>query len=566
MEFDPNEYTIIANGRDCTINISLNIKKLIFRIKFSKPESTIFSDDYYLHFKIVGKNDLLEKWKLLNNNDENAKFYVTPFNFSNTEIDYKNISSPINELSFYYINKEGMITSLPEYEKIKSVKNYFYISKEYKFCFSLRYKDLWFPLLKIDEKIRYKIAYFENWNDIKNQVKNNFKEWVEKIKLVQDAHKSISNLNDFSKFQKSDTFYKECEKIFNENLEKGINVFKRKIGIFKKNAESEDITFRGLAYHILYNTNNILSELHKSFPANIQEKLDKDFNYYKISSEDKDKNLALYNYILRLQDIFENKNKEFNRQNKKIKIVLPDALEQQKKLLISYYSIGQNLAENNPKILTNYEKQFKSFKKESNDKEIICSEKYLIVGNKSSPVDKEEKQNFDKLDDKLNLKLDNSISMILPEVDLAKYQQNLSLNKILELYNALIIGSRILPAYLQTAIVNESNEKLNESSNYFEILFSIYKNIKGNNYSLIHSTINEFVSSFSDMIMKLKNAGVNFRNNKLLNDIKLETKSKNSFITPPVKIEPIRQKDEWENKKVLEQKIALDFQNDLKKK
>ena len=156
--------------------------------------------------------------------------------------------------------------------------------------------------------------------------------------------------------------------------------------------------------------------------------------------------------------------------------------------------------------------------------------------------------------------------MILPEVDLAKYQDNLSLNKILELYNALIIGSRILPAYLQTAIVNESNEKLNESSNYFEILFSIYKNIKGNNYSLIHLTINEFVSSFSDMIMKLKNAGVNFSNNELLNDIKLETKSKNSFITPPVKIEPIRQKDEWENKKVMEQKIALDFQNDLKKK
>ena len=68
------------------------------------------------------------------------------------------------------------------------------------------------------------------------------------------------------------------------------------------------------------------------------------------------------------------------------------------------------------------------------------------------------------------------------------------------------------------------------------------------------------------MIMKLKNAGVNFNNNKILNDIKLEIHSKNSFITPPVKIEPIRQKDDWENKKIIEQKIALDFQNDLKKK
>ena len=68
------------------------------------------------------------------------------------------------------------------------------------------------------------------------------------------------------------------------------------------------------------------------------------------------------------------------------------------------------------------------------------------------------------------------------------------------------------------------------------------------------------------MIMKLKNAWVNFKSNKLLNDIKLENNSKSSFITPPEKIEPIRQKDEWENKKIMEQKIAFDFQNDLKKK
>ena len=347
---------------------------------------------------------------------------------------------------------------------------------------------------------------------------------------------------------------------------KGIHVFKNYIYKFKANAESEDIKFEGLAYHILYYTNNILFKLHGSFPAYIKEKLNKDFNYYRISSKDNDKDLALYNYILRLQEIFESKIKEFYKQNKKIKIVLPDAPEQQTKLLISYYSIKPNQVVNNPKILTNYEKQFKSFKKKSDDKEIISSEKYLIVGNKSNAVDKDEKQKFDNLDDKLNLKLDNSISMILPEVDLARYQENLSLNKILELYNALIIGSRILPAYLQTAIVNESNEKLNESANYFEILFSIYINIKDNNYSLIYLIINEFVSSFRDMIMKLKNAGVNFRTNKLLNDIKLETNSKNSFITPPVKIEPIRQKDVWENKKIMEQKIAFDFQNDLKKK
>ena len=68
------------------------------------------------------------------------------------------------------------------------------------------------------------------------------------------------------------------------------------------------------------------------------------------------------------------------------------------------------------------------------------------------------------------------------------------------------------------------------------------------------------------MIMKLKNAGINFKANTILNSINYETNNKNSFITPPVKIEPIKQKDEWENKKILEQKIELDFQKDLKKK
>ncbi len=566
LKFDPNENNNIYDGTYCTINISINIKKLLFKIKFSKPESTIFSDNYYLHFRIMGKNNLEEDWKLINYNDNNTKFYVTPFNYSNSEIDYKNVSSPIKDLSFYYLNKEGMINSYPRYEKILSKKTHWYSFTEYKVCFSFSYQNLWFPLIKKNNKIKYNEIYFESWKDIKKQVINNFKQWEEKIKNVYYAFKEISSLWDYNSYNKPDSFYQQCEKIFNENLIKGINKFKNEINSYKKYADMENFTFEGLAYHIIYNTNNTFHELHKIFPSYIQEILEPDYNYYRTSSSKDHQDLALYNYILKLQDIFDNKNKEFSKQNKKIKIMIPDSPKQQKNLLFNYYSIDKNQVENEPKILENYNKQFINFNNEKDDKEIISSEKYLIVGNQSNPVDKDEKQKFDDLDDKLNLKLDNSISMILPEVDLKKYQDNLSLNKILELYNALIIGSRILPAYLQTAIVNESNENLNESSKYFEILYSIHKNIKGNNKSLIHLTINEFVSSFNDMIMKLKNAGVNFKSNKLLNDIKLENNSKSSFITPPEKIEPIRQKDEWENKKIMEQKIAFDFQNDLKKK
>ena len=119
---------------------------------------------------------------------------------------------------------------------------------------------------------------------------------------------------------------------------------------------------------------------------------------------------------------------------------------------------------------------------------------------------------------------------------------------------------------MQLAIINNNKENLENSSKYLDILFTIYQDIKNNNKSLIYLTINEFESSFKDMIMKLKNAGVNFRNNNCLVNMKYEIDNKSSFITTPIKIEPIKHKDEWENQKEVEQKIELDFKNDLKKK
>ena len=440
-------------------------------------------------------------------------------------------------------------------------------SNEYKVCFALRYKDIWYPLIKNNGKIKYDTVYFENLVEIKKQVKENFPKWENKIKNVHNALSEISKLRDYHLWNKSDYFYQQREKIFNENLVKVINKFKKEVKDFKKFSEGENINFEGLAYHIMFNHRNIIHELHKSFPLDIQKQLDSDFNYYRASSRNDDIDLALYNYILKLQTIFEKKNIEFSQMNKKIKVILPDIYEEQKKLLLSYYSIDSRQIEDKPKILTNFEKLFKSFKKDiDNNEEIIMSEKYLIIGNQSNPVDIREGQKLDNLEDKLNLKLDNSIKMILPEVELTKYQENLSLNKILELYNSVIIGSRIFPAYLQTAIVNENEESLKHSSKYFEILYSIYKNTKSNNNSLIYLTINEFINSFKDMIIKLKNAGISLKKDKLLNDINFESNNKNSFITPPIKIEPIKQKDDWENKILMEQKIYQDFQNDLKKK
>ena len=53
---------------------------------------------------------------------------------------------------------------------------------------------------------------------------------------------------------------------------------------------------------------------------------------------------------------------------------------------------------------------------------------------------------------------------------------------------------------------------------------------------------------------------------KILNNLNFENDNKNTFITLHEEIESIKQKDDWENKILIEQKINQDFQNNLKKK
>ena len=102
---------------------------------------------------------------------------------------------------------------------------------------------------------------------------------------------------------------------------------------------SKDIIFEGLAYYIINKTKNILITLHDSFPPNIKKILDYDFNYYNKSSYEDNRNLTLNNYILKLRDIIDKKEKELNMNDKKIIENLPNIMNEQKNLLFYYYSI-----------------------------------------------------------------------------------------------------------------------------------------------------------------------------------------------------------------------------------
>ena len=180
-------------------------------------------------------------------------------------------------------------------------------------------------------------------------------------------------------------------------------------------------------------------------------------------------------------------------------------------------------------------------------------------------MDKNEKPNINISNISINSKKDNSTPMKLPEIDLKKYQEHLSINAILELFDNIIIGSKIFPAYLNTALKG-NEEDLEYSINYFDILFSIYKNMinSPNNNSLVYLKMNEYISSFQEMVITLKNENVSFIHYQELNSIENKINNKNSFITLPEKIESesSRPKDEW-NKDEIKQYINNNNINDF---
>ena len=501
-----SEISNISKNISCLIDISLNYEKLQFKIKFIKAPEIIFSDDYYYNFGIKGKNVIHKNWINLNKEIGTKNYYVTPFYYSKIELNInqlKDLTSEDDDLIFYDILEDGKIEKSKKYSKNYESSWYW---KKIRVSFSIKYKDLWYPLLHNNGKLdTYIVIYFENWKQIKDQAWKDYYKWTNKIQSIGNAYNEISKLNEFEFYEKNDTFYQRCEEIIKRNLNKGIQKFINLINSFKNEAYSKDITFEGLAYYILNNTKNILDSLYNSFPPNIKKILEYDFNYYNKSSDDDNRNLALYNYILNLRDIIEKKEKELKRNDKKIIVNFPNIMNEQKNLLFDYYSIKLN--ENykyKPKIILNYEKQLKSFNNNNIDEE-GSYEKYLIIGNICQKADINKEQSLDNENkDTMNLKLDNSITLVLPEINLSDYQKCISLNGISELYSKCIIGSRIFPAYLQTAITNENKENLNIAKNYFEILLSVYEGRKENDDSFINEKSKEFISAFQEMIVKLK--------------------------------------------------------------
>ena len=578
LEFE--DCAIIETNTNCQITILLgDSTRLTFKIKFEKPSEEVYCEPYYKHFMIKGKNFLNDNWKKLdgNNNNEKYKFYVTPFNFKKIEIsyyDFKNMKfGTIKDLYFYNLENLGKIKMYNIYYKKFENLSWDTQPNLISIPFCVKYNELWYPLIKNNEELdTWNIQYYEKWENIQKQVCSEFKKWILKVKMInsEGAFNEITKHKEFNKFEKSRQFYEDCEKIINHNLDQGIQKFKNNLEKYKNDLEEGEISFETLAYYIMNdNKYRILTTIYNCLPKNFQEYFKEDYINYYHSNEYNAKNLYLYNFILKLRDYFIQQEEEFFSLNKKIIITVPDIEKEQKNMLDSYYQKITNIRnyrDYTPKILINYKKYFENF-----DKDIIKednkSQKYLIIGNECKEVDINTKQEYDKENkDSTNLKLDNSVTIVLPEIDLSKYKEHITLNNIYELLNRCIIGARIFPAYLKIAIINENENNIKYAEKYFDTLYTMYCNKRSNDNSIIKEKVNEFISSFQEMIVKLKDAGINFEENDFLNSIKKSINNQNTFIKPPEKIEPKKQSDEWENKKIIEQKIEQEYKNEIMKK
>ena len=133
-----------------------------------------------------------------------------------------------------------------------------------------------------------------------------------------------------------------------------------------------------------------------------------------------------------------------------------------------------------------------------------------------------------------------------------KYNKPSSLSNLSMKYENYIIGARIFPSYLREALITNKQKKIEKSSEYFNRLYSFYKNIiEYNGKSLLNEKINEYKNSFEKTIQKLKRAGIQFDKINILKDIKEDKIQSNSYIIFPSPIEVKSLSDQWEENNVV---------------
>jgi len=265
-------------------------------------------------------------------------------------------------------------------------------------------------------------------------------------------------------------------------------------------------------------------------------------------------NLNKLESIKKLYKIFTQKLKEINNNNNTINLtqIDPNIITSKiKELQNKYYSydalnskkiektdsIGKLLQDIQSMIqeISKEEEKRNKEKESSNDESntSIIADKFLIIDKERKSVNINTKQIKSINTSELNNPL-TSIDLI--EIDEVIQPDNYSINSLMEFFGSCILKTQMLPVFIRYAYKIKDKEQQKKATNILSDLFNLYKSINNYNLSLISPRTEEYKKYFEIMFSKLKNSGVDFKNDRELKKLRINNDDQiTDFIVLPEK-------------------------------
>ena len=526
--------------------------------------------------------------KFIEVNEDNYKRiqhwnFISPFECAEQIIDFSNdnplIYNKIQNIKYLnlnlesdYIDTKGDLEIKDEYKNNYSSGKYFFENSS--FSIFLKHFNNCFPLINEDDyKLnKEKIQYIDIEFPTQKEIKDNYydTDWYNRKIYLANAKSKILpykyyNYNNYYKPSKEQIKY--ASSVIEQEIWNYINKYKNFIKEYKGKYREEKISFECLIYHIYKNPSKMmyiiiqfLPEDKKSTFQNIYNQFD--FERNKRNSNTKDKEIVLYKFIYNFHKFFIEQKEKFENIGKQIRKSNPIFENRHEEMLFNYISIPRTYPEK-PKDLKNYLDKIENTQPKEENKDYSKGKIINIKGEQSEIVneDKKPKDNFDIINNE-NIHLDNDIKIDFPDIGLFKANYSMNINNINEFLKKYIIYCRIFQLYIWHLKINKLN--LNEAVEKYGLLFGVYNSIKNNkNNPIIKGIAEEYIKSFEDMIIKLKNTNIKFDK---FDYLKGENKNEYSYIQPPEKKELYKKEDKWENKKKYEEEKKEEFENNILRK
>ena len=261
----------------------------------------------------------------------------------------------------------------------------------------------------------------------------------------------------------------------------------------------------------------------------------------------------LLKLIQKLYNIFIDKIKEINKNNKIVnisKINFDEINKKIKELNDKYYLYDQSLDKkyiqnsnhlNNKILVQDIENIIQEISKSDEEKnkyifqmnEIISGNSFLL-NNKGEPKIDLENNQIDLISS-IN-SFENNITNI--EIDEIPLPEIYSISSIMNYFEKCLLNIQLLPNYISYAVINKDSAKIDKSKNILNELYNLYHSLNEDNFSLFSTKVEEFKKLFEIMHFKLRKTKFFLYNYKDISFIKeIDEKNILDFIIEPTKIE-----------------------------